>query len=184
MQFTSCLPQEKIPAESSIPYTKYVVMDGGRVHSQSFCADYCRSQWGVLHLPSVSKGWSSWAETAQQRQTQSPAGLAAVQDCSGLCRTTSPQSGPFSLSNPANTRSMEIPLLHFFFEITPLAQWSTFIAGYNFIQILLALNICTSCVLSLPHPLFPAFPEAAWGLFCSSFAVESCFLSCWRTSAQ
>lgn len=144
-------------------------------------------EW-VFHLPSVSRGWSSWTETAQQRQTQSSAQWKQqdLQQCrtvqgsvGGLLTTvwafflvkSSQHQEHGDSSAPLLSKS---PLLHI---DPPLSQdaASSKCPWYS---------ISASCVLFLPPPLFPAFPVTPWGLFCSGFAVESCFLSCWRTAAQ
>lgn len=80
------------------------------------------TQWGVLHLPSVSEGWSSGTETAQQ--TQSPAQLKQ-QDLQ-QCRNVQGSAGRLfttifflvKSSQHQEYGDFSAPSL----EITPLAQ--------------------------------------------------------------
>lgn len=89
----------RIHAGSFIPCTKHVIVVGGGIHSQSFCADYCSPQRGVVHLPSVRCLWScpvvagahglkqlSKDKLKAKSSSVKAAGLAVVQDWSVLCR--------------------------------------------------------------------------------------------------
>lgn len=114
-------------------------------------------------------------------------GAAVVQGCAGRLCSTIWTSFLTKSSQYQEYGDFSAPLL-----LKP-PLFSPFITGCNFIKIPLALNICASClscVLFLPHLLFPAFPLTAWGLFlwlCSwklllVLLKNSCTVEkkCWR----
>lgn len=105
-------------------------------------------------------------ELSESSRTCSSAGLFRA-----LQEGSSPQSGPFSLSNPANTRSMEIPLLHFFLKssllhIDPPLSQGTASSKYPWYLMSVPPVSCSSLTLYSQHSQNSLGAVLQW--FCSS----------------